>query len=376
MGSGIGQVSLMAGFNVTLVDIKNEFIEKGWNNIKNGMKKLEENGKLDKTLTVDDFMAKCQKSVNIASAISDADIMVEAVVEKLDAKQQVFKTCGENAPSHCLLATNTSTMSITDIGKHSGRPDKVIGMHFFNPVPLMRLVEIIYGEHSSKESISIGSDFARKLPCLRGERYIAEVLKDRPGFIVNRLNAPVSIYRNYLLDLCAEKGISWDQLDADYEGKVPMLPGVLADYVGIDTSYYGALYYAEQLSPDFTPGKVITNMVKNGKLGKKTGQGFYNWSKGRPNPDTSKKAELVDFNLILAIKLNEGCRLLEEGVVKSYKVIDNANMAGRNTPGPFAICKDNYEKYVKKLEQFVQKTGKTYLNPCEFLKTGKFLEMD
>ena len=370
MGAGIAQVSMMAGYNVTVVDVKDEFIKKGVESIEGGLKKLEEKGQL---IAVD-VMGRLKTTLDLSSAVNNADFIIEAVIEKMDVKKEVFQICDKNAPSHCIIATNTSTMSITEMASATKREDKCIGMHFFNPVPLMRLIEIIAGQNSSNESMEIGVQLGKSLPCLKGERYVVKVLKDRPGFIVNRLNAPGSIYRNYVLDYCFDNRIPWDQLDADYEGKVPMLPCVLADYVGIDTSYYGALYYADKLSPDFSPGKVVTQMVKEGKLGRKTGQGFYGWSKGRPNPDTSKKAGLVDFDLIKAIQMNEGCRLLEEGVVNSYNVIDKANMAGRNTPGPFERGKDNYQLYVKKLKDFVEKTGKKYLDPCESLKSGKFLE--
>ena len=371
MGAGIAQVSLMAGYNVTIVDIKDDFIDKGVASIEGGLKRLEAKGQL----VAADVMGLLKSTLDLASAVKDADYIIEAVIEKMDIKKDVFKTCDDNAPSHCIIATNTSTMSITEMASVTKREDKCIGMHFFNPVPLMRLIEIIAGEKSSDDAMEIGVKVGESLPCLRGDRYVVKVLKDRPGFIVNRLNAPGSIYRNYLLDLCVEKAIPSEQLDADYEGKVPMLPCVLTDYVGIDTSYYGALYYVDKLSPDFTPGNVVTQMVKEGKLGRKTGRGFYDWSQGRPNPDTSKKAGLVDFDLIIAIKLNEGCRLLEEGVVTSYNVIDEANMAGRNTPGPFKTGKDKYQLYVKKLEEFVEKTGKKYLLPCDLMKSGKFLEM-
>ncbi|TFG26958.1 MAG: 3-hydroxyacyl-CoA dehydrogenase family protein [Promethearchaeota archaeon] len=371
MGAGIAQVSLMAGYKVTLVDIKEDFINKGVNSIESGLKRLEEKGELN----TNEVMSRLTSTLELLTAVKNADFVIEAVVEKMDVKKEVFKICDEHAPSHCIIATNTSTMSITEMASATKREEQCIGMHFFNPVPLMRLIEIIAGQKSSNHSMDMGVKLGESLPCLKGKRYVVKVLKDRPGFIVNRLNAPVSIYRNYLLDYCYDNGIPWEQLDADYEGKVPMLPCILADYVGIDTSYYGALYYVDKLSPDFTPGKVITQMVKEGKLGRKTGQGFYDWSQGRPNPDTSKKANLVDFDLINAIKLNEGCRLLEEGVTNSYNVIDEANMAGRNTPGPFDQGKDNYQLFVKKLEDFVEETGKKYLKPCKLLRSGKFLEM-
>jgi len=128
-----------------------------------------------------------KKSIDLASAVKDADFVVEAVVEKMDVKKQVFKTCDENAPPHCILATNTSTMSITEIASATNRGDKVIGMHFFNPPILMRLVEIIAGEKSSDESMDIGVEVSKSLPCLKGKRFVPKVLKDRPGFIVNRL---------------------------------------------------------------------------------------------------------------------------------------------------------------------------------------------
>ena len=218
MGNGIGQVSLMAGYNVTMVDIKDEFVDKAWTKIEEGLKKLEAKGKLGEGVSAADMMAKCKKSTDIASAMKDADIMIEAVVEKMDVKKEVFKTCGDNAPAHCILASNTSTMSITEIGNASGRPDKCIGIHFFNPPALMRLIEVIHSDDSSDESIKIGLDYSAKLPCLRGKRYIAEVLKDRPGFICNRITAPVGIYSGYIYDKCAEEGKTWEQLDNDSAG--------------------------------------------------------------------------------------------------------------------------------------------------------------
>jgi len=375
MGHNAGQIFLMGGYNVTLVDIKDEFVDNGVAKIDEGLKKLEAKGKLAEGVSAAVLMGNLKKSIDTASAVKDADFVLEAVVELMDVKKQVFKTCDENAPAHCILATNTSTMSITEIATATNRSDKVIGMHFFNPPILMRLIEIIAGEKSSDESMNIGVQVGQSLPCLRGKRFVPKVLKDRPGFIVNRMNAPVQIYMNWVFDQAAEKGIPWEQIDGDAGSLMPMGPCELTDYVGLDTMFHVGNYYTETLSPNFRPGKVLTKMVEDKKLGRKTAQGFYDWSKGRPKVDKSQKAGLFNVETSMAIMLNEGCRLLEEKVVTGFKVIDEANMAGMNTPGPFAAGKKQFEKWTKILEELADKTGMEYLKPCELMKTGGFVSM-
>ena len=375
MGHNAGQIFLMGGYNVTLVDIKDEFVDNGVAKIDEGLKKLEAKGKLGEGVSAADLMGNLKKSIDTSSAVKDADFVLEAVVELMDIKKQVFKTCDENAPAHCILATNTSTMSITEIATATNRPDKVIGMHFFNPPILMRLVEIIAGEKSSDEAMDIGVQVGQSLPCLRGKRFVPKVLKDRPGFIVNRMNAPVQIYMNWVFDQAAEKGIPWEQIDGDAGSLMPMGPCELSDYVGIDTMFHVGNYYTETLSPNFKPGKVISKMVEDNKLGRKTTQGFFDWSGGRPKIDKSEKAGLFSIETSMAIMLNEGCRLLEEKVVTGFKVIDEANMAGMNTPGPFAAGKKQFEKWAKILEELADKTGKEYLKPCELMKSGEFVKM-
>ncbi|MHA1276872.1 MAG: 3-hydroxyacyl-CoA dehydrogenase NAD-binding domain-containing protein [Candidatus Helarchaeota archaeon] len=375
MGHNVAQLALMSGYNVTLVDIKQQFIDKGVAMIQEGLNKLEAKGKLGEDVSARSVMTNLKTSLDLASAVKDADFVLEAVVENIDIKKQVFKTCDKNAPVHCILATNTSTMSITEIATATQRPEKVCGMHFFNPPILMRLVEIIAGDKTAEETMEIGVQLGKSLACLRGKRYVPKVLKDRPGFIVNRLNAPVNIYLNYIFDLAAEKGIPWAQIDADAGGMMPMGPCELADYIGIDTVYHIMNYNAEKLSPDFKPGKVISQMVDSGKLGRKSGQGFFDWSKGRPLIDKSEKAGLFNMEYSVAIMLNEGCRILEEGVASGYKIIDEANMAGMNTPGPFGPGKKEYVRWAELLKQLADETGKDYLRPCELMQSGGFLQM-
>ncbi|MFX1298618.1 MAG: 3-hydroxyacyl-CoA dehydrogenase NAD-binding domain-containing protein [Promethearchaeota archaeon] len=375
MGHNVAQIALMSGYNVVMVDIKQNFVDKGIAMIETGLKKLETKGKLGEGISAVDVMARLTTSLDLASAVKGADFVIEAVVEDMNVKKQVFKTCDENAPSHCILATNTSTMSITEIAMATKRPKKVCGMHFFNPPIFMRLIEIIAGEKTSKETMDIGVKLGKSLVCLRGKRYVPKVLKDRPGFIVNRINAPNQIYISYIFDQAAEKGIPWEQIDGDAGSLMPMGPCELADYVGIDTMFHGANYYAETLSLDFKPGKVISKMMEEGKLGRKTGQGFFDWSQGRPKIDKSQKAGLYNAEYSMAIMLNEGCRLLEENVVTNYTIIDEANMAGMNIPGPFGLGLKEYIKWSNILEKLANETGKKYLKPCKLMKSGDFIKM-
>ncbi|MBN2222558.1 MAG: 3-hydroxyacyl-CoA dehydrogenase family protein, partial [Vallitaleaceae bacterium] len=360
-------------------DIKDEFVDNGYKGIAAGLKKLEEKGALGGT-TADSIMAKCSKSIDLASAVKDVDLVIEAVIEKMDIKKDVAKTVIENGPSHIIFGSNTSTMSITEIGKDCGAPDRVCGIHFFNPVPLMRLVEVIKSEDTSENTMNIAMEVCQKLPCLKGQRYIAKVLKDRPGFIVNRVNAPVQIYLSWVFDKAAEEGKTAAQIDADAGGKAPMPPCVLSDFVGIDTMRHVMEYYKQTLSPDFEPGKVIKELYDKGHMGNKGNkQGLYDWTKGRDAIMASVKeaepAGIYNFEVTQAIMLNEGCRILEEGVASGYKVIDDANMAGMNTPGPFAEGVKKYQALSDLLVKIAEQTGKDYLKPVELMKSGKFIDM-
>ncbi|MFX1275784.1 MAG: 3-hydroxyacyl-CoA dehydrogenase NAD-binding domain-containing protein [Promethearchaeota archaeon] len=375
MGHGAAQVAIMAGYDVVLVDIKDEFVDNGYNKIEEGIKKLEAKGQLGEGVSAADVMGKLTKSIDLASAVKDCDMAIEAVVEKMDIKKQVTKTVMDNGPSHIIFCSNTSTMSITEIGKDCGAPERVCGMHFFNPVPLMRCIEVIKSADTNDETFNTAMEVAQTLPCLKGKRYIAPVLKDRPGFIVNRLNSPVQIYLSWAFDYAQENGIPWEQIDADAAGLMPMGPCELSDYVGLDTMMHTLNYYAETLSDDYKPGKVIMEMNEAGTLGAKTGKGFFDWSAGRPKIDKSTKAGIFNVEYSMAIMLNEGCRILEEGVASGFKIIDDANMAGMNVPGPFGAGKKNFEKWSGILNELADKTGKDYLRPCELMKSGEFAKM-
>ena len=367
MGAGIVQVSLMAGYNVTLVDVKDEFITKGLASIEGGLKRLEDKGKL----IAADVMGRLKTTLDLSSAVKDADFIIEAVVEKMDVKKDVFKTCDQNAPSHCIIATNTSTMSITEMASVTNRQDKCIGMHFFNPVPLMRLVEIIAGKKSSDNAMELGVKVGESLPCLRGDRYVVKVLKDRPGFIVNRLNIASGTYLNWILDEAMKKGIPWECLDADVEDLQELGPCARLDYLGLDTVYNTSKYFEEVLSPDFAPSKALTKLVNEGNLGKKTGKGFYEhpgnrWQ--RPTVWSQDLADKFDPQLVVVVGINRAAELVADGVA-SPADIDKTMKLGFNQPVGTLELADSLgiDAVVKKLE-FIAKEYNDFYAPHSLLK--------
>ena len=377
MGYGISQVALMAGYNVTLVDIKETSLDNGIAEIEKGLKKVESKGKLEEGISTMELMGKCKKSIDLVSAVKDADFVFEAIVENIDIKKEVCNTVMNNSPSHCIFASNTSTFRITEIAKDSKRPEQVIGMHFFLPVILQCCVEVMKGKKTSDNVLDIGVSIGKKLPCLKGKRLSVRIEKESPGFIANRLLIPPLIYIGWVLDQAYEKGIPWEQIDADAGAGqlVPMGPCQLMDYLGIDASYNSMKSYENYFSHDFAPGKVYTKLMEEGNLGRKTGKGFYNWTKGTPKINLSKKAGLFDPEILMAIQLNEGCKLLKEGVVSGYKIVDDVMLKGTSMPGPFSAGKNNFEKWSRLLGGIVKKTGKNYLKACELMKTGEFRKM-
>ena len=379
-GHAITQICLMAGFEkVFLNDITQEAIEKGigWmiNNPETGLKKLESDGTLGEGSTYKGLLERLIKETDLKKTVENADFVIEAVPEVMNIKQDVYKKLGENTSRDTILASNTSSMSISKLGEASGKPEKVIGMHFFSPVS-NELIEITKGNKSLNESIDIGVAVGEKLPSTGGKRVIICLDKETPGHIANRVVGAIGPYYNWIFDQALERNIPFEQIDADTSDFGGMGICTMIDRIGVDTVYNVMKYFEETLSPDFAPRQVFVDLVEKGNLGFKTGKGFYDWSQGAPpERDLSKKAGLVDFEILLAQQLNEGCRLLEQGIVKNYKVIDEAINIGYRMPGPFIMNKNNYEKLSKKLEETAELTGKNYLRPCKLMKSGEFLKM-
>ncbi|MFX1410034.1 MAG: 3-hydroxyacyl-CoA dehydrogenase family protein [Promethearchaeota archaeon] len=376
MGREIAQVALMAGYETVFLYSRTiETINKAKNFIENGLIKMKSKDMLDEEATPDLLMKNLTLVRDIEKTVENADFIIESVPEIMELKQEIFNKLGKYSPEHAVLATNTSTMSITKIAERSNRSDKVLGMHFFTPIPVLRLIELVKGKQTSDETINIALDVGKSFPALKGNRFLPVIQKDHPGFIVNRLTITGNLYLDWLLDYAVENHIPLEKIDADFGDITYLGPFAKMDYFGLDTVYNTKKYFAEVLSPEFAPGKTLTKLVNEGNLGRKTGKGLFEWKEGKPIIDMSKKANIFSTELYMAIQLNEGCRLLEEGVVSGYKIIDKTMLAGMDIPGPFSAGKRNYQKWTKLLEDFVEKSGIKYLKPCALLQSGDFIKM-
>jgi len=376
MGREIAQVALMAGFeNVVLNDIEQEVIEDASNYIQNGLRRLESKGLLNERQKTDILMTHLIKEPNLKRATQNVDFIVEAIPEIMELKQNLFHKIGNIAPAHTIFATNTSTMSITDIASSSGREDKVIGMHFFVPIVVLRLIELIKGSKTSQKTFDTSYEVSMKFPSLKGKRFIAKINKESPGFIVNRLTIASSLYLNWMLDYATENAISYEMLDNDVIDPPSLGPFAKWDFLGLDIIRNAQIYFAKTLSPEFSPCKTLQKLVEEGKLGKKTGSGLYEWEGDKIIRKSKEKADLINFEMYYAIQLNEGCRLLEEGIVSNYKIIDDAMLAGMDMPGPFSAGKRNYEKWTLMLESFSKESGLNYIKPTKLMATGAFIQL-
>lgn len=269
MGSGIAQVCAMAGFDVILQDLKQEFLDRGLGVIdKNLQRQVDKDRMTSDEKTA--ILARLQPSTDIQSA-SEVDIVIEAAVENMEIKSSIFKQLDEIAPAHTILASNTSSLPITEIAAVTNRPEKVIGMHFMNPVPVMKLVEIIRGLATADEVYQAIEDMTKKLNKVPVE------VNDFPGFVSNRVLMPMineAIFTVYEGVATPEAVDEVMKLGMNH----PMGPLTLADFIGLDTCLYIMEVLHEGFGDDkYRPCPLLRKYVKAGWLGKKSGRGFYKY---------------------------------------------------------------------------------------------------
>ena len=271
MGSGIAELVASAGKNVVLLDIEKGLVEEAIGEIEKNFKRLARRGKIDEG-QASLIISRIQATEDYAD-FRDTDIVIEAASEDMDLKKAVFSKIEENTEQSAIIATNTSTLSVTELAMSTSRPEKVLGIHFFNPAPIMKLVEVINTAKTSPETLEQAMEFARSL-----DKHPV-MAKDRSGFVVNRILLPMINEAIFVLDEGIAAAAAIDnamKLGANH----PIGPLALADLIGLDvTLSVLSVLYAEHGDPKFRPSPLLKEMVRAGNLGRKTGKGFFEYGR-------------------------------------------------------------------------------------------------
>ncbi len=270
MGHGIAQVCAQAGLEVTLVDVSHELVERGLASLTANLKKGIERGKLTES-DMQAALARIQTATDAAAAAQTADLVIEAIIERLDVKQELFARLDQVCRADTILATNTSSLSITKIAAATTRADRVIGMHFFNPVHLMKLLEVVIAPETSQATLAAVLEVAARI----GKEAIT--VKDAPGFATSRLGLALGLEAMRMVEAGVASAEDIDKaLVLGYNH--PMGPLRLTDLVGLDVRLNIAEYLHHELHSEvFRPPDILKAKVAEGKLGKKSGEGFYKW---------------------------------------------------------------------------------------------------
>jgi len=269
MGHGIAQVCAVAGCHVAMRDVGEDVLEKGVGRIEASLGKLVEKGKIDASAK-DGALGRIETTTDLEAAVKDADLVVEAIPERMALKIETFQAIDRAAPEPALFASNTSSLSVTEIAGATERPEHVVGMHFFNPVPIMALLELVRGLRTSDETVAAARAFAERI----GKKPI--VVKDWPGFATSRLGVALGAEAIRML----EEGVaSAEDIDTAMElgYRHPMGPLKLTDLVGLDVRLAILEHLHREVGEQFRPPTLLRQMVRAGKLGRKSGEGFYTY---------------------------------------------------------------------------------------------------
>ncbi|MDG7054564.1 MAG: 3-hydroxyacyl-CoA dehydrogenase family protein [Nitrososphaerota archaeon] len=356
MGHGIAQVSAMAGYNVVLRDIEQKFLDNAMEKIKWSLDKLVSKEKISQD-QANDIYSRIKPVVDLKDAVKDCELVIEVVPEIMDLKKKVYAELDQVASKDIIFASNTSTLPITEIANTTSRPEKFIGIHFFNPPQLMKLVEVIPGQKTSQEVIDMTQDYVKSV---KKEAVLCR--KDVPGFIINRLFIPLVHEACYVMD---RQGIQQTEIDSAVKFKLGFPMGIfeLADFTGMDVIHKATTEMHLRDKKVISPHPKIEQLFNEKKLGQKSGEGFYKYSDGKYEriPLSEELAEKCNPIQILANILNNAAWLVTNGA-SDIPEIEKAAQLGLGLKKPLFETAKEYgmANIVNELKQLAEKHGQFY----------------
>lgn len=361
MGHGIAQISAQAGYEVTLIDIEEDILEDAMDEVEWSLNKFLEKNKITEE-EKEETLGRISTTTDQDEGVSDADLVIEAAPEKMDLKKSIFSDVDEATSDDTIMASNTSSLSIGEMAEATDNPERVLGIHFFNPPVRMQLVEIIRHEDTLDEVVDVAVDYAESL-----DKTPVVCRKDVPGFIVNRILGPVINEACWALNRGeAEK----KEIDAAAKLKAGLPMGLfeLADFTGLDINKEVSEVLHEGYGDRMKPAPQITELVEEGKLGKKSGEGFYDSWPDRPS-FSLMDAEEFDYKRIYATAANEAAYMVDDDVADPED-IDTAIQYGLGwSEGPCKLADDEgIDKIVDLLEDLYDEHEMEMYKPCSLLK--------
>ncbi len=365
MGHGIAQAFAVNGFDVSLLSRHENNLEIALQNIRWSLSKFAKKGNM-KEKELNDILGRIKTSTSYGESLRDVDLVVESVPEKMELKKEVFSKIDKYAPAHAIIATNTSALSVTEMGRATKRPEKIVGMHWFVPPQMIPLIEVIKGNDTSNETLDATIEISEKL----GKTPIV-CKKDIRGFIVSRIL--VSVF-NEAFWTYTRKEASIEEIDSavKYRGGFPMGWFELVDFVGVDTEHdVSKILYDAHGERFFFHPEVTEPLIKSKRLGKKTGHGFYDWSKGRP-----KIAEKIDDKYCVerswAVAVNEAAWIVHEGVAEPKSIDLGMKLGTGWSLGPCEYAdKQGIDIILENLESAYEQQSIELYKPCSLLKKIK-----
>ncbi|MFW5963901.1 MAG: 3-hydroxyacyl-CoA dehydrogenase/enoyl-CoA hydratase family protein [Natronomonas sp.] len=355
MGHGITEVVALAGYQVTMRDIEQELVDDGYEDIEWSLEKLAEKGLIDQAPA--DVMERIDTAVDLETATEDADLVIEAAPEQMEIKKDIFGELDEYTPEDAILASNTSSLSITEIATATDRPEQVCGMHFFNPPVKMELVEVIYGDETSDDTAETAYEFVESI-----DKTPIYVRKDVNGFVVNSVLGPFGDEAAWM----ASEGVaSVEEIDAAmvHQRGYPMGPFELSDMTGIDIGYHVRKEAGKPIPP------IVEEKVEAEELGQKTGKGYYDYEDGEGTTYEAGQGEDVDWLRIESRIVNEAAKLIGNDVATA-DAIDTGLRLGAGFPeGPCRRAdKIGLDTVLEKLDDLHEEYGEERYDAADYLR--------